>query len=140
MGGSTGGGVKVIRHVLLFKNSFKEVNQLIHPHAVMHIRLGDRVVSQDVMRNVLSFMVLYLGLVGLGTFCMALFGLDMPTAFGAALSSVGNVGPAFGNLGPAENYASVSAIGKWTLSLLMLAGRLEIFTLVVLFVPAFWKR
>ena len=72
MGGSTGGGVKVIRHVLLFKNSFKEVNQLIHPQAVMPIRLGDRVVSQDVMRNVLSFMVLYLGLVGLGTFCMAL--------------------------------------------------------------------
>ena len=93
MGGSTGGGVKVIRHVLLFKNSFKEVNQLVHPQAVIPIRLGARIVPQDVMRNVLSFMVLYLGLVGLGTFFMALFGLDMPTAFGAAISSVGNVGP-----------------------------------------------
>jgi len=140
MGGSTGGGVKVIRHVLLFKNSFKEVNQLIHPQAVIPIRLGTRIVPQDVMRNVLSFMVLYLGLVGIGTFFMALFGLDMQTAFGAAISSVGNVGPAFGGLGPAENYSSLTDAGKWTLSLLMLAGRLEIFTLVVLFIPAFWKR
>ena len=140
MGGSTSGGVKVIRHVLLFKNSFKEVHQLIHPHAVMHIRLGNRVVSQEVMRNVLSFMVLYLGLVGLGTFAMAAMGLDIPSAFGAALSSVGNVGPAFGDLGPADNYASISSIGKWTLSFLMLAGRLEIFTLVILFLPAFWRR
>lgn len=140
MGGSTGGGVKVIRHILLFKNSFKEVNQLIHPQAVIPIRLNDGVVSQDVMRNVLSFIVLYLGLVGIGTFFMSLFGLDMQTAFGAAISSVGNVGPAFGALGPTENYAFLSAPGKWTLSFLMLAGRLEIFTLVILFVPAFWKR
>ena len=140
MGGSTGGGVKVIRHVLLFKNSFKEVNQLIHPQAVIPIRLGQRIVSQEVMRNVLSFMVLYLGLIGLGTFMMALFGLDVQTAFGAAISSVGNVGPAFGGLGPTENYASLTDAAKWTLSLLMLAGRLEIFTIVILFVPAFWKR
>lgn len=140
MGGSTGGGVKVIRHVLMFKNSFKEVRQLIHPQAVIPIRLNDRVVPQEVMRNVLSFIVLYLGLIGIGTLAMSVFGLDLTTAFGAALSSVGNIGPAFGSLGPTDNYAQIPMMGKWVLSLLMLAGRLEIFTVIILFVPAFWRR
>ena len=140
MAGSTGGGVKVIRHVLMFKNSFKEVKQLIHPQAVIPIRLGDRVVSQDVMRNVLSFIVLYLGLIGVGTLAMSFFGLDLLTAFGATVSSVGNVGPAFGTLGPTENYAHIPTAGKWVLSFLMMAGRLEIFTVIIIFVPAFWRR
>jgi len=140
MAGSTGGGVKVIRHVLMFKNSFKEIKQLIHPQAVIPIRLGDRVVSSDVMKNVLSFIVLFLGLIGVGTMCMAFFGLDLLTAFGATLSSVGNVGPAFGTLGPTENYAHVPMLGKWVLSFLMMAGRLEIFTAIIIFVPAFWRR
>lgn len=140
MAGSTGGGVKVVRHVLMFKNSFKEVKQLIHPQAVMPIRLNDRVVSQDVMKNVLSFIVLYLGILGMGTLCMSLIGLDILTAFGATLSSVGNVGPAFGTLGPAENYAHLPIAGKWVLSFLMMAGRLEIFTVIIMFVPSFWKK
>jgi len=140
MAGSTGGGVKVIRHVLMFKNSFKEIKQLIHPQALLPIRLGDRVVGSDVMKNVLSFIVLYLGLVGLGTLLMAFFGLDLLTAFGATLSSVGNVGPAFGTLGPTENYAHIPMLGKWVLSFLMMAGRLEIFTAIIIFVPAFWRR
>jgi len=140
MGGSTGGGVKVIRHVLMFKNSFKEIKQLIHPQAVMPIRLGGSVVPQEVMRNVLSFIVLYLGLIGIGTMAMSLFGLDLMSAFGAALSSVGNIGPAFGSLGPTDNYAEIPAMGKWILSFLMLAGRLEIFTVIILFVPDFWRR
>lgn len=140
MAGSTGGGVKVIRHVLMFKNSFKEIKQLIHPQAIIHIRLRERVVSQDVMRNVLSFIVLYLGLIGFGTLAMSFLGLDIMTSFGAALSSVGNIGPAFGSLGPTENYAHIPALGKWLLSFLMMAGRLEIFTVIIVFVPAFWKR
>lgn len=140
MGGSTGGGVKVIRHVLLFKNSFKEIRQLIHPQAVIPIRLNESVVPQEVMRNVLSFTMLYLGLIGVGTLAMSVFGLDLMSAFGAALSSVGNIGPAFGSLGPTDNYAEVPMMGKWVLSLLMLAGRLEIFTVIILFVPAFWRR
>lgn len=140
MAGSTGGGVKVIRHVLMFKNSFKEIKQLIHPQAIMPIRLGDRVVSAEVMKNVLSFIVLYLGLIGLGTVAMAFFGLDLLSAFGATLSSVGNVGPAFGTFGPTENYAHVPWMGKWVLSFLMMAGRLEIFTAIIVFVPAFWRR
>lgn len=140
MAGSTGGGVKVIRHVLMFKNSFKELRQLIHPHAILHVRLNGHVVSQDVMRNVLSFIVLFFGLIGIGTLTMSILGLDLASAFGVTISSVGNVGPAFGNFGPAENYASIPAIGKWVLSFLMMAGRLEIFTVLIVFMPAFWKR
>lgn len=140
MAGSTSGGVKVIRHILMFKNSFKELRQLIHPQAILPVRLNGKVVSQDIMRNVLSFVVLFFGLLGMGTLTMSLLGLDLMSAFGVTLSSVGNVGPAFGNFGPAENYASIPALGKWVLSFLMMAGRLEIFTVLILFVPAFWKR
>ena len=140
MAGSTAGGVKVIRHVLLFKNSFKEIKQLIHPNAVVHVRLNERVVAQEIMRNVLSFFVLYIFLIGAGTLIMGMLGLDLMSAFGVTISSVGNVGPAFGEFGPTENYASISAAGKWVLALLMMAGRLEIFTVLILFSSSFWKR
>lgn len=140
MAGSTGGGVKVVRVVLLCKNSYKEIKQLVHPQALLNVRLNGKVVSQDVMRNVLSFIVLYLGLLGAGTLVLTVFGVDLLTAFGAAISSVGNVGPAFGTLGPAENYAHLPAMVKWILSFLMVAGRLEIFTMLIIFAPSFWKR
>jgi trk system potassium uptake protein TrkH len=140
MAGSTGGGIKVIRQILLFKNSFKEVKQLIHPHAVIPVRLNDKVVSQDVLKNVLSFTVLYFGLIFLGTFVMGALGLDVMSALSASMSCVGNIGPAFGTFGPAENYAHVPMAGKWVLSILMMAGRLEIFTVLILVVPAFWRR
>ena len=140
MAGSTGGGVKVVRHVLLVKNSFKEVKQLVHPQAILPIRLNGSVVPKDVMGNVLSFIVLYLGLFFAGTLVMAGLGMDLMSAFGAALSCIGNVGPAFGTLGPTENYAHVPAAGKWVLSFLMVAGRLEIYTILILFAPTFWRR
>lgn len=140
MAGSTAGGVKIMRHVLMFKNSFKEVKQLIHPQAMLPIRMNGEVVSQEVMRNVLSFLVLYLGLIGLGTLVLSFLGLDLLTSFGSTLSSVGNIGPAFGTTGPVANYAHIPAFGKWVLAFLMMAGRLEIFTVLILFVPAFWKR
>lgn len=140
MAGSTGGGVKVVRQLLLVKNSFREVKQLLHPQAILPVRLDHRVVPPDVMRNVLSFIVLYFGLVFFGTVVMGLLGLDLLSAFGAAASCVGNIGPAFGSFGPTENYAHVPLLGKWVLALLMMAGRLEIFTVLVLFAPGFWRR
>jgi trk system potassium uptake protein TrkH len=140
MAGSTGGGVKVIRHVLLFKNSFKELRQLVHPRAVLPTRLNGEVVPDDVMRNVLSFIVLYFGLVVVGTGVMASMGLDLLSALGTTISCVGNVGPAFGDYGPTQNYADIPLAGKWFLSFLMIAGRLEIFTVLILFVPEFWRR
>ena len=140
MAGSTGGGVKVVRQVLLVKNSYREMQRLLHPQAILPIRLDHRVVPPEVMRNVLSFIVLYFALIFLGTLVLGLLGLDVLSAFGAAVSSVGNVGPAFGSFGPTENYAHVPGLGKWVLALLMMAGRLEIFTVLVLFVPGFWRR
>ena len=140
MAGSTSGGVKIIRHMLMFKNSFREIRQLLHPAAVIHVRLGGDVVPRDIMSNVLSFVVLYVGGVGLGTMIMFALGLDLVSAFSAAMASVGNIGPAFGSVGPAGNYADVPALGKWALSFLMMAGRLELFTVLILLAPAFWKR
>ncbi len=140
MAGSTGGGVKVVRVLLILKNSFREMHQLLHPQAVLPLRLDHRVVPEGIMRNVLSFIVLYIGLIGAGTLVMGLLGLDLLSAFSATFSSVGNVGPAFGTFGPTENYTHVPAVGKWVLALLMMAGRLEIFTVLALFLPDFWRR
>ncbi|MFV2070451.1 MAG: TrkH family potassium uptake protein, partial [Pirellulales bacterium] len=140
MAGSTAGGVKVVRHVLLYKHTHAEIKRLVHPKAIIPIRLNGKVVPQDVMRNVLSFIVLYVATVGVGSLLLTLLGMDLLTAIGGAISSVGNVGPAFGDLGPADNYAHVPLLGKWVLAGLMMLGRLEIFTVLVLFVPAFWRR
>lgn len=140
MAGSTGGGVKVVRVVLILKNSFREMQQLLHPQAVLPLRLDHRVVPEGIMRNVLSFIVLYIGLIGAGTLVMGFLGLDLLSAFSATFSCVGNVGPAFGTFGPTENYTHVPVVGKWVLALLMMAGRLEIFTVLVLFAPGFWRR
>jgi len=140
MAGSTGGGVKVVRVLLILKNSFREMQQLLHPQAVLPIRLDHRVVPEGIMRNVLSFIVLYIGLIGVGTLVMGFLGLDLLSAFSATFSCVGNVGPAFGTFGPTENYTHVPVVGKWVLALLMMAGRLEIFTVLVLFAPGFWRR
>lgn len=140
MAGSTGGGVKVVRQVLLLKNSLRELQRLLHPNAVLPLRLDDKIVPNDVMRNVLSFIFLYLCLNIFGMLVLAWLGLDLETALGAALSSVGNVGPAFGSLGPTDTYAPLPATAKWFLSILMMAGRLEVFTVLILFVPSFWQR
>lgn len=140
MAGSTGGGVKVVRVLLILKNSFREMRQLVHPHAILPLRLDHRVVPDGIMGNVLSFIVLYVGLIGLGTLIMGFLGLDLLSAFSVTFSCVGNVGPAFGAMGPTENYTAIPAVGKWVLSFLMMAGRLEIFTVLLLFSPSFWKR
>ena len=140
MAGSTGGGVKVVRVLLILKNSFRELRQLVHPQAILPIRLDHRVVPEGIVRNVLSFIVLYVGLIGLGTLMMGFLGLDIWSAFSATFSCVGNVGPAFGAMGPTENYTHVPTAGKWILSVLMMAGRLEIFTVLLLFTPGFWRR
>ncbi|GIV62164.1 MAG: hypothetical protein KatS3mg044_1030 [Rhodothermaceae bacterium] len=142
MAGSTGGGVKVVRHVLVFKNSFRELraNRSIHPQAVVPLRLNGRVVPPEVMGNVLSFIVLYIAGITAGIALLALMGMDLMSAIGASISAIGNIGPGFGTVGPVENYAHLPLPGKWVLALLMVAGRLEIFTVLILFVPAFWRH
>ena len=140
MAGSTGGGIKVVRHILLFKNVNTEIKKLVHPNAVIPVRLNRHSVSQDIIRNVLSFFFVYFALIGLGTLIMTLMNLDVWSAFTVTISSIGNVGPAFGDFGPTETYAPIPTAGKWVLSILMMAGRLELFTVLILFFPAYWRR
>jgi len=138
--GSTGGGIKVMRLQVVAGAVGKELNRLIHPRAVYQVKLGGRVVPEDVLSGVWGFFALWLGLYFLGVLVVSAAGVDLLTAFGAGLACIGNVGPGVGAVGPAENYAHLPALAKWTLSALMILGRLEIFTVMVLFMPEFWRK
>jgi trk system potassium uptake protein TrkH len=138
--GSTGGGVKVVRILVLIKNSLLEFRRLIHPKAIIPVRLNHKPVPQNIVFVVISFFLFYLSTFAVGVLVMAAIGLDFQSAIGASASSLGNIGPALGTLGPVENYANVPDIGKWFLSFLMLLGRLELFTVLIIFSPAFWRK
>jgi trk system potassium uptake protein TrkH len=138
--GSTAGGVKVIRHVILVKNSLLEIKRLIHPNAVLPVRLNNKAVSRDITFNVLAFMIIYFMVFALGSVIMSLIGVDFTTALGSVATSVGNIGPGIGSVGPVNNFAHIPYSGKWFLSFLMLLGRLELFTVLILFTPFFWKK
>ena len=138
--GSTGGGMKCLRIMLSFKYCYRELFSLVHPHAVSHIKIGGKTVPDDVMRSVLGFLALYVGLFALNSVLLAGLGVDFMTAFTAVASAIGNVGPGFGTVGPAENYAQIPVLGKWLLTWCMLLGRLEIFTVIILVVPEFWRK
>ena len=140
MAGSTAGGVKVIRHVLLFKHMQAELKLMVHPQALVPIRLNDKVVPPEIIRTALSFIVIFLFLVSAGTLVMTATGLDLIDALAATLASISNVGPSFGSFGPASNYGAITPFGKWFLAILMMIGRLEIFTVLILFAPTFWRR
>ena len=138
--GSTGGGMKVVRIYLLIKVMLSEIVRLIHPHAVIPVRANNQVVPRAVTMNVLSFFVLSMLVYAGGTLIMAAMGLDLLTALGATAATLWNIGPGLGEVGPTDNYAFVPAAGKWVLSVLMLMGRLEIFTVAVLLSPAYWRK
>jgi len=138
--GSTSGGIKVVRHIILFKNSFLEMKRQLHPSAVIPVRLNNKAINQDITFNVLAFIIIYFLIFALGSIAMAWVGLDYETALGSVAASLGNVGPAIGAVGPTSNYAHVPDIGKWILSLMMLLGRLESFTVLILFTPYFWRH
>lgn len=138
--GSTGGGIKMVRHLLLIKNSIAELKRLIHPRAVIPVRFNKNAVSSDIISNVLAFFLFYIFIFVIGTLIMSLIGLDFETALGATATSIGNVGPGIGAVGPSLNFADVPSVGKWFLSFLMLLGRLELFTVLLIFSPAFWQK
>jgi len=138
--GSTGGGVKIVRIVLLAKNSYMELKRLIHPNAIIPVRLNHKSVNQDIVANVQAFIVLYMVIFAASIIILSAVGIDLQTAMGAAATSLGNVGPGIGSVGPASNFAHLPDFGKWYLSFLMLSGRLELFTVMILFSPAFWKK
>lgn len=138
--GSTGGGIKMIRHFLLVKNSFLEMKRLIHPQGVIPVRINGRPVSQGIIFNVLAFFLIYLLIFASGSLVMALLGLDFDTAIGATAACLGNIGPGIGKVGPVGNFAFIPDFGKWFLSFLMILGRLELFTVLILFSRAFWRN
>ncbi len=138
--GSTGGGMKCLRIMLCIKFCYKELFCMVHPRAVTTIKLGGQTVSDDVMRSVLGFLALFAGLFAISTILLAAVGVDFITAFGAVAACIGNVGPGFGAVGPVENYAQIPYLGKWLLIWCMLLGRLEIYTVLILMMPTFWRK
>ncbi len=138
--GSTSGGVKVVRHLILIKNGFLEFKRALHPNAVLPVRYNSRAVTGDIVFNILAFFILYMLSFIVGSLVFSMFGLDLMSSIGIAASSLGNVGPAFGDFGPVNNYASLPALGKWWAAFLMLIGRLELFTVLILLTPFFWRN
>jgi trk system potassium uptake protein TrkH len=142
--GSTSGGIKIIRHLVIIKNSFLELKRLLHPKAIIRIKIDKKVVTPRVMTHIQVFLLFYLILFALGSLVMTIILSDFEqpflTSIGAVATSLGNVGPAIGQLGPMDNFASVPIAGKWVLTILMLLGRLELFTILILFTPYFWRK
>ncbi|MFD1293539.1 TrkH family potassium uptake protein [Lutibacter holmesii] len=138
--GSTSGGVKIVRHIIIIKNSILEFKKLLHPNAILPVRYDGSGIPQNIAFNILSFFVLYMGIFIVSSVILAVFGLDFISAMGAAASSLGNIGPAVGTVSPVDNFSHLSVPAKWTCSFLMLIGRLELFTVLILFTPFFWKK
>lgn len=138
--GSTAGGFKIIRWVVLFKQLNNEIRKMIHPHGVFSLRLNDNPAGKDLVYKVASFSLLYFLLVLITTFVGCLGNLDIFTAFSAALSMVGNIGLAFCELGPGGNFGFLPNFVKWWYCFAMLAGRLELYTMLIFFSSAYWKK
>ncbi len=138
--GSTGGGMKCLRIMLLLKHSYKQLFCLIHPRAVTQVKLAGRPIPDEVLHSIWGYFMLYLGLFILCSFLLAAMGVDVVTSFAAVAATIGNIGPGLGMVGPTDNYVPIPLLGKWVLMLCMLLGRLEIYTVLVLFVPEFWRK
>ncbi len=137
--GSTGGSVKILRVMIFLKLGRSELKKLLHPKAVIPIRLNGNVVAPNTIVNVLGFMILYLSILIIVTIFMTILGLDLLSAFASVAATLGNIGPGLGDVGPTNDYSQIPFLGKWLLSFCMLAGRLEIYTVLVLLTREFWK-
>ncbi|MEM7380360.1 MAG: potassium transporter TrkG [Bacteroidota bacterium] len=138
--GSTAGGIKVMRHMLIIKNGLLEFKRTLHPNAIIPVRFNNKTVTEHIVYNIIGFFVLYMLLFIIGALVLSFMGLDYISAIGGAASSLGNVGPALGSLNPLSNFNGLPMLGKWWCAFLMLAGRLELFTVLILLTPYFWKR
>ncbi len=138
--GSTSGGLKAARQLMVFKISAAEFRKQLHPRAVVPVRLNGKGVPGDIVHNIMAFLLIYVLIFATGTLVMVLMGLDLETAMGSSIGTLGNIGPGIGAVGPVDNYALIPAPGKWFLSFLMLLGRLELFTVLILFSSRFWKE
>jgi trk system potassium uptake protein TrkH len=137
--GSTAGGVKIVRHIILFKNSFLEMKRQLHPSAIIPIRYNGHAVDREISYNVQAFIMIYFTTFAIGSLVVSAFGIDFETAMGSVASTLGNIGPGIGTVGPIYSYAHFPDAVKWILSFLMLLGRLELFTVLILLTPYFWR-
>ncbi len=138
--GSTGGGIKMIRLILVIKQIRTEIRHILHPHAVFPVRLGARIIDQGVLMSIMVFMLVYALTLMVLSAVMLLSGLEPTTAFSATFASLNNIGPGLGGVGPMGNYSVLSDFQIWVCTFAMLIGRLELFTVLVIFTPGFWRR
>jgi trk system potassium uptake protein TrkH len=138
--GSTAGGIKMARHLILFKNYFKIFRQLAAPNAIIPLRLNNKALSDESNISILTFISVYLLVFFIGTLIMIFIGVDAKTASSSVATCMAGIGPGVGTVGPASNFAHLPEVGKILLSFLMLIGRLEIYTVIILFTKSFWKQ
>jgi len=140
MVGSTGGGMKQVRILLIFKQAYRELYHLIHPHAVSALKLDGKSLPKETIGGIWGYLFLFILISVFASLCMTMMGVDLVTSVTTVISAMSNVGPALGEAGPSNNYSAIPDPGKWVLILCMLIGRLEIYTVIVLFVPHFWRK
>jgi trk system potassium uptake protein TrkH len=139
--GSTSGGVKSMRHIILFRNSILEFKRMLHPMAIVPLRIGEKVISNEIITKVLAFVILYLLIFTFSSLTLTMLGMPWDSSMGACATTMGGIGPGLGTVGgPVGNYSQVPEAGKWILSFLMLVGRLELFSVLILLSPSFWKN
>ena len=138
--GSTGGGMKVIRMLVLVKQSVREVRKFVHPKAVISTKIDKDAIDPEIVTNILGFFFLFMLILAFFGILLTLMGVDIVTAFTSVLACLANIGPGLGGVGPSMNYADIPFFGKISLSFCMLLGRLEIYTVLVLFSRTYWRN
>ena len=138
--GSTAGGFKVMRHLLIIKNGLLQFKRILHPHAILPIRYNQKSVSSEIMYNILGFFIVYMLSFIAGALVFSILGLDFESSLGVSASSLGNVGPSIGDFGPSSNFYNLPFLAKWWSSFLMLLGRLELYTVLIIITPYFWRN
>lgn len=138
--GSTAGGVKWVRWAIIIKNGITEFKRRIHPNAIVPIKMNNKSVSQQTISNIMAFLIFYFFIIALTTCILCASGVNFDESLGSAISAMGNVGICIGQFGPANSYVGYPVVAKWTMSFVMLIGRLEIFTVLLLFTRALWKK
>jgi len=138
--GSTAGGVKVVRHLIMIKTGFTEFKKTLHPNAILPVRYNKNSIPKKIIYNIMAFFILYMLAFIIGSLVFSMFDIDFESSIGLAASSLGNVGPALGEFGPVHNYSALPSLAKWWCGFLMLIGRLELFTVLILLTPFFWRN
>lgn len=138
--GSTSGGFKIVRHLLIIKNGFLEFKRILHPNAIVPVRYNSKSIPNEIIYTVLGFFIIYMLSFMVGALGFSIFGLDFQSSLGVSASSLGNVGPSIGNYGPMGTFSHMPTMAKWWSAFLMLIGRLELFTVLIVFTAYFWKK